>query len=429
MLKVNTIDATLSRNSILRLLIHFIDARQSHSIACGLIAKHRSIRHLYVSKGQEAVENCEIAETSLGFDSLSRLELAMEVSLFFNLHTSGIDDYLLVRHKIADWIDLIQSHFKKVGVAASLTFQTSGSLGQSKPCLHTVRSLSDEISALLEGPLAKCSATGRIISLVPPQHIYGFLFTCLLPSRTNRNVIDVSLSSMLQTFEVARPGDVIIATPYIWDLLARSGLRLRKDVFGVTSAGPATPTTWSVQEKIGVHKLIEIYGSTETAGIGYRLDQDARFSLFAHLSQRSGSLRKIGTPDETLALQDHLTWHTENTFSLNQRRDDAVQVAGVNISPKYVAEVLCSADVVADAIVRWDGAHLKAFIVPIDLSQDHTEIIDQVHACTVNNLAAPARPNCITIGKHLPRNAMGKLTDWNHVPSTPTQGINVQPPG
>ncbi len=76
-------------------------------------------------------------------------------------------------------------HSMNKGQPETLTFFTSGSTGNPVPATSNFTDLVQEIHALTD----IFPARKRIISFVPRHHIYGFLFSILLPKALNIPVI------------------------------------------------------------------------------------------------------------------------------------------------------------------------------------------------------------------------------------------------
>jgi acyl-coenzyme A synthetase/AMP-(fatty) acid ligase len=124
------------------------------------------------------------------------------------------------------------------------------------------------------------------------------------------------------------------------------------------------------------------------------------------------------TPEGTVCpqpIQDRLEWPAAREFRVCGRLDEAVQVGGTNVFPSQIRQVLLAHPQVADALVRLmaphEGARLKAFIVPKP-GTDLAALRAGLWSWTEARLSAPARPKAYTLGEHLPRNALGKWTDW-----------------
>ena len=62
-------------------------------------------------------------------------------------------------------------------------------------------------------------------------------------------------------------------------------------------------------------------------------------------------------------MPDIISFESQRVFRINGRKDKAAQVAGVNVYPSKVADILKQNALVKDAEVRLGGERLKAFIV------------------------------------------------------------------
>ena len=90
-----------------------------------------------------------------------------------------------------------------------ICFRTSGSSGAPKTCRHSLAGLwqeAAELAALFPG-------TRRIVGLVPSHHIYGFLFTVLLPRALGLEpeaFVDLRGSSPGAVARQLRTGDLVV---------------------------------------------------------------------------------------------------------------------------------------------------------------------------------------------------------------------------
>ena len=404
------ISMMLGHDAFRRLLIGFILREQKAANKEGLIQKDQVLSAVIAGKTNAEIDAIEVNEDVLGFDSLGILELITALNQFFGLSTTGIEDYFLLERRIGAWIDLLDKHQKISGDTATFGFQTSGSTGAPKLIRHSAKALWSELRAQIEDPFAHFSPPGRIITLVPPHHIYGFLFSCVLPELLSCAVIDLSNAAPGAAFRHAQPGDLIVGTPFHWALLGKSGLQFCENVSGVTSAGPSAAHTWDVLKTNSLSRMTEVYGATETAGIGFRTAQSDTFHLLSHLKVSDGTISLKATGDILIA-QDTLSFATPTTFRVGERIDDVVQVAGVNVSPRYVRDQIMRVDGVADASVRLGAERLRAFVVP---APGVDEAILKLSLCNhvAKTLEPPARPASFSFGTELPLTEMGKAADW-----------------
>ena len=400
----------LGHDTLRRLLLAFILREQKTANKKGLIQNDQALAGLIAGKSNAEIDAIDINEDVLGFDSLGTLELITALNQFFGLSTSGIEDYFLLDRQIGAWVDLLAQHQGLVADQATYGFQTSGSTGASKLIHHPGCVLLSEMRAQSAGPFESMTASGRIITLVPPYHIYGFLFGCVFPELVSCQVIDLHNSAPGAAFRHARGGDLIVGTPFHWALLGKIGLPFRENVRGVTSAGPSNAQTWDVVASNGLAQMTEVYGATETAGIGFRTSQETPFQLLSHLNATNGQITRKDT-DALLELQDSVAFIAPKKFHVGERLDDVVQVAGNNVSPRHVRKKILLLDGVADAAVRPGADRLRAFIVPKP-EADPAQLDAQLRAHIADTLPAPARPTCLTFGPEIPRSELGKPTDW-----------------
>lgn len=404
-------DMRLSNDAVRRILISLIMAEQESLHKKGVITGDHLLGPKVFGRNTADVDGIKITEEVLGFDSLGILDVILAVNRFFQLDASGAEDYLLIERDIGSWVRLVQKHRDLVADQWSFGFQTSGSAGKPKTVIHPAKVLWTEMAAQHQAPLRILRPPGRVITLVPPHHIYGFLFGCVLPEVAGVDHCDLHLASPTAAFREARSGDLIVGTPHNWDVLSKTGKIFATGVHGVTSAGPSTPGTWNVVSENGLAGLTEIFGSTETGGLASRTSPDDAFILLPHLSMVDGVIPcpVTGSP---LPLQDNLVWTSARHFRIAGRIDHVVQVAGVNVSPALVANRIKLIAGVADAVVRLDDDRLKAFVVPAHSQSEAGALRQSIHRELYRDLPAVARPTSIDIGPALPRNAMGKLSDW-----------------
>lgn len=354
-------------------------------------------------------------EQGLGLDSLERMAIASAVNEALHLHESGIEDLLLAKRQFGQWLEVAND-----GLAifdATLTFRTSGSSGPAKPCAHALADLQQEVEHLA----TLFPETLRVLSAVPAHHIYGFLFTVLLPQRLAcPDVIDIRQMTPQSLASNLRAGDVVVSHPAHWSVFARHTRRVPAGVRGVTSTAPCPDPLAQTLVDVGLESLTQVYGSTETAGVGTRTGAGAPFVLMPFWSRQRDDFQELARTSRdgstrTHVSQDQLEWLDDERFHVNGRRDGAVQVGGTNVFPTRVRQVLLQHPQVADAAVRLmapdEGARLKAFVVPAP-GCDVQTLQSSLWTWTTSRLTAPERPKAFSFGAQLPCNSLGKPSDW-----------------
>ena len=310
-------------------------------------------------------------------------------------------------------IDEIFDLFKK---NKFINFLTSGSTGISKQCKHTQDNIKEEVNAVL--PLFK--DVKRIVCLVPSFHSYGFIFGVQLSKKLNIELIKMPPIPTIDWNNVLQDNDLLVAFPMFLNRLRSLEIKFTKKIVILTSTAPCPNNVIEYFYKNGTDKLIEIYGASEAGAIGYRTKADLGFTLLPHWQaniqnniimsvKRKNSIMEIELPDNIKILDD-------NTFRPIGRKDNAVQVAGINVFPDKVKETLKTFCNVKDVAVRLarqeEGDFLKAYIVLKDNSVNEDVFVRNLKEFMKKNLTVHEIPKKITIGIEIPRSDFGKLKDW-----------------
>jgi len=359
-------------------------------------------------------------DRDLGVDSLELLQLAGALAEALQMQRSGVEDYLLARRTLDGWLDIATAALQHW--SEELTFRTSGSSGEPKRCSHELVLLEQEAAALA----ALFPHRRRLLLAVPCHHIYGFLFGVLLPRHLGLEpdqVLSVRARLPSQLARHVLPGDLVIGHPHAWQDALGAGAAFPDDVTGASSTAPCPDPVAECAEAAGL-RLVQVYGASETGGLGWRASHREPYRLMPYLDRAPDGVDALlrSCPDGRTALlrpQDSLAWLGPELFMVGPRRDAAVQVGGTNVFPERVRQVLLEHPMVEDAAVRLmrpdEGMRLKAFIVPrAGAGEGFTR---ELRAWIDARLAAPERPKAITLGERIPRGALDKPADWSIGPT------------
>jgi long-chain acyl-CoA synthetase len=360
----------------------------------------------------------------LGADSLEMMSLSAALADALRLRTQAAAQALYAKPSLDNWLQVACQALQAQGEA--LGFRTSGSTGSPRSCVHRLDALMQEMQAMAEviGPVK------RIITAVRSHHIYGFLFTLLLPHAMGHPGMPVRCLAgrpPLGLDELLQSGDLVVGFPDWWRSVARLGPPVPEGVIALTSTAPCPDDVSQAVLDLGFARLLHIYGSTETAGLGWRdwacAGSYALHPFWQRVPGDDQALQRTGQDGQIncIALQDQITWLDRHHFMPGPRVDGAVQVAGVNVQLAHVRQRLLTHPEIADVALRvhrfGDQDRLKAFVVPRQMGMLHDattqlalthQLLDWVR----QHLAPPARPAHVTLGPHLPVNAMGKPCDW-----------------
>ncbi|MCX6218661.1 AMP-binding protein [Spirosoma sp.] len=276
----------------------------------------------------------------VGLDSISRMELAAYLNEFFGVFDTSVENYLLAGTTLDHWVNCILRARSQVD--DYLTFRTSGTSGAARTVRHSMASLLHEarfLTTLLPRP-------DRVISLVPANHIYGFIYTVLLPA-----LWDVPLCLLADVPATAITANtLLVGTPFTWEFAYQSLLAGKSQPCrGVSSAAPMSPGLFDQLISASV-SLTEIYGSSETGGLGYRHRSEAPFTLFPYVTRLPEEPVRMCRTDTgaSFPVPDWLEWVSATEIRVLGRLDDSVSIAGVNVYPAAIRQVISECPLVAN---------------------------------------------------------------------------------
>lgn len=322
--------------------------------------------------------------------------------------TADLKKMLLLRDRsisrnvrIEDWCRAIWEEWS--AGERKIAFQTSGSTGIPKICVHSIKDLDEEVD-FLKTLLGDCK---YFVSAVSPHHLYGFTFGLYLPIFLNAECIRIPPFPHIFRTKLRLHG-VGIGFP---DLYGRFGDNLNGEGTLLSASAPLASTC--MQHLLDMnYRVVDIFGSSETGVLGIRRTPHAWYELLPYYEKAGEDSVQRGK--RLIELADHFEWRGNREFRPVGRIDRMVQVAGINVSPMKVAARIQMCDLVRDCTVRLmrpeEGYRLKAFVVPANKvsAKDVAFALRQI----LQELPAEERPTSITIGDVLPRNTLGKICDW-----------------
>lgn len=323
--------------------------------------------------------------------------------------------------------------------AQTVTFFTSGSTGKPKPCTHPEDHLRQELTGIL--PLL--GTRTRALVTVPLHHLYGFTFGLLLPQALNAPIVSEAPLPPAVLHQM-QAGDMVVGIPLLWSRIAQilqekaalgnaENNAASRGIMLLSGTAPLPPETFATMLSHGF-TMIEFFGSSEMGVMCRRLEPNIPFTLLpqftrVHDSEESNTAQDAQTnavPDSVLRtlpngstqlfpLQDCIQWIDERHLNPKGRKDFAVQVGGVNVFPARVAQVMAKHPAIAACSVRLmrpeEGDRLKAFVVPKD-GVDTGTLKKDLRAFAKQQLSPEEQPTRYDFGTDLPRNLVGKPSDW-----------------
>jgi acyl-coenzyme A synthetase/AMP-(fatty) acid ligase len=299
---------------------------------------------------------------------------------------------------------------------AAIVF-TSGSTGTPVPHKKSWGSLVSNVLAQSERLELDSGTDYTIVGTIPPQHMYGFESTVLLPLQSGN-----ALSSEQPFY----PADIaaaltdivgehiLVSTPLHLRLLLDADIELPKLSMVLSATAPLSNALAHKVEASLKAPLIEIYGSTETGQIATRqTTKTEEWQLLPNvrLSARDGRFWADGGHVEiAVPLNDVIEPLENDRFLLLGRMQDMINIGGKRSSLANLNHHLNNITSVIDG----------AFFMPDELSHDH---VTRLCACVVApNLTAAQilaelrtridpvfLPRPLLFVQSLPRNSTGKL--------------------
>ncbi|MBX2855573.1 MAG: hypothetical protein KTR21_11325 [Rhodobacteraceae bacterium] len=223
-------------------------------------------------------KNIAIDDNGVGVDRQGRRDMSARVSEFFHLHETGAEQHLKARRRLGDWIEVAKASLESCG--ERVTFQTSGEPEPITSVTHKMAGLVLEADFFIGELMKQSNWPERIVARASPHQVYGFLFTALGPSRLDADLWDTRLAGPSWLGQ-CRAGDVVVGTADQWEMGLHCLGEARIDG-GVTGVISGAATSSCLSRKLlsaGLERLIEVYGSSQTAGLGWRDEPEAPFQL------------------------------------------------------------------------------------------------------------------------------------------------------
>jgi acyl-coenzyme A synthetase/AMP-(fatty) acid ligase len=292
---------------------------------------------------------------------------------------------------------------------------TSGSTGEPQPHFKTWGSLVRDVRA--EAARFGIGRGHSVLGTVPPQHMFGFESTVMLPLAAGAALTDErpyypgDIDSAIERLPAPR---VLVTTPF--HLRAWLGA---DDPVGVETIISATaPLSLELARETEARtgaRLLEVYGCTEAGQVATRRPtQGVEWQLYPGLKLRENEGRAVvsgGHVEQPVALQDVIEAHEDGVhFTLHGRFSDMVNIAGKRNSLGYLNHQLTSIEGVVDGVFfvpderEPDGVtRLTAFVVAPTLSA--AQVLAELRA----RIDPAFLPRPLVKVDTLPRQITGKL--------------------
>jgi len=297
---------------------------------------------------------------------------------------------------------------------------TSGSTGVPKPYPKYWGGIVHEVRIAGERLGLDARRGGQILATVPAQHMYGFVYSVILPAQwgyaigAERPFYPEDIRRAL----VALPGPaILVTTPVHIRACVLDGVQLPPLDFILTSTAPLDATLAAQAEALYGTHVQEFYGSTETGAIAARRQAEtAVWRTFADIRVvpvDDGFRVEAPYLPEPMVLADHADVLNEREFVLHGRNADIIKIAGKRTTLGDLNHQLLAIEGVVDGTFFLpDGEkgrelRLAAFVVAPGCRRE--EILNSLRS----RIDPVFLPRPLRLVEALPRNATGKLPRAN----------------
>ena len=336
-----------------------------------IIGQMRQLRPNYAAP--EQFSGIALNRDDADIDSIELIDAASALYVALDAEASGSLDAMPIGRSFASWCAFVEYAAARTEL---LSFYTSGSTGKPRRVEHLLCDLDAEIRDFLPQLCAAGFTPARIVTVMPSQHLYGFLFGVLLPAQLNLPVLTLQGQAPAVVRAQLQSGDILIAHPRFWSvaLAADAGGKPHKSLWPTPmlgiSSGQALPDDIFAQAKLQHMRMLEIYGATETAGVAWRdapgpMTLMARYAFADAVSSDTTQLVDCYHRGRTVAFPDQLQRSVDGRLYVLARHERVVQVAGVNVHLEHVERAIRALTGIAAVRVDIDAVtqRLSAWLV------------------------------------------------------------------
>jgi len=292
---------------------------------------------------------------------------------------------------------------------------TSGSTGEPQPHFKTwgalVRDAASEAARFGVGP------GDTILGTVPPQHMYGFESTVLLPLLSGAALSaerPYYPAEIDEAITKAAPRRILVTTPFHLRAWLASGSVARVETI-VSATAPLSVALAREAEAATGATLLEVYGCTEAGQVASRRPtQSVEWEAYEGLrvtNEGEQTFVSGGHVERPTPLQDVIEVLGNGTrFLLHGRLADMVNVAGKRNSLGYLNHQLVSIPGVVDGVFflpeeRDEGRVTRLMAFAVAPGMKAAEVMARLR----ERIDPAFLPRPLTLVERLPRELTGKL--------------------
>ena len=302
-----------------------------------------------------------------------------------------------------------------------LYLYTGGSTGRPVVWSKSTRNLFGEVAFLRSR--FQINPSDVMVAVVPPFHIYGLLYSVLLPLMTGATILDESpfYPNEIVATLVSEKATVFIAGPMHYRVLSEKDFSLNQLRLAFSSGGFLEESYGKCFSQCSGVGVTEIYGSTETGGIASRCRHagEQAWTSFPVVRWRVGDDNRLAVNSPFLSRNldrdtdgfyltgDRVRSRGTDCFELIGRIDGLVKVGGKRVDLLEVESALRALPGVSDAFVLAVPTPESRgnLIVALVVSEAPAEKLTRLLHTRLDAAAIPRRMVCVD---KIPTTTLGK---------------------
>ncbi|WP_025115211.1 AMP-binding protein [Lysinibacillus fusiformis] len=262
--------------------------------------------------------------------------------------------HLLLFQSIDDFIELSNLYNNQEGVLVQMS---SGTTGAPKCIERTWSSVDEEIESYVK-TLPVDSSTNSIVAC-PVTHSYGFI--CGVLACIKRGAIPVIITNNNPKYLLKKvkeyPKHILYGAPALLYTLSRL-LPIDQQFDRVMTSGTLMPHSWLTTLREKSNQVLQQYGCSETGCVAIHPNVEDPKEMGYPLPHVKVTVGDKQTPSEIIIETSTQTIYTKdlgylenNILSFLARIDDTINVAGLNVYPQEVENVLMGEPRIVEAVV------------------------------------------------------------------------------
>jgi acyl-coenzyme A synthetase/AMP-(fatty) acid ligase len=302
-----------------------------------------------------------------------------------------------------------------------LLLYTGGSTGKPQIWSKSVKNIFSEV--FYHAEKHAISAEDRFVATVPPHHIYGLLFSVLVPFVSSACIASgtISFPQEIVTALQEHHATILVSVPMHYKAICSNPIPNHSLRLALSSAGVLDKTDNDRFCKQNNIRILEVYGSTETGGIAFRCraDEEVAFTAFDPIDVKIVD-EKIHVRSDFISPNVHREMDGffqtgdcgrdlgENRFELLGRSDGIVKIGGKRVDLQEIREKIMLMQEVQDTVIFANPAPAgRETEIAAVIEGDVTASAIRSHLA--KHLEPYAQPRRLKIVSRIPKSRLGKI--------------------